>query len=132
MSRERVWLYSRVAIGGNSAGLLEAQERSMKQYAREHELEVVGCSSDVGNSLTIDRPGLLNFRAAVMEKQVDVLLTQNISRLGRDVEQVIRYWKFLQDHGVRVFTVTDGEIYLGMESLIFDMFSDMAQVKSNI
>lgn len=124
MSGNRVWLYSRAANGGNSAELLEAQEHSMKQYAREHGFEVVGDSSDVGNGLTMDRPGLLNVRAAVMEKRVDVLLIRNISRLGRDVGQVIRYWKFLRDHGVRVFTVTDGEIYMDMASLLSEMFKE--------
>ena len=124
MSGNRVWLYSRAASGGASAELLEAQEHSMKRYALEHGFEVVGCSSDVGDGLTMDRSGLLNFHTAVIEKRVDVLLTQNISRVGRDVEQIIRYWRSLRDHGVRVLTVTDGEIFLDMASLFPEIFKE--------
>ena len=78
----------------------------------------------MGDGLTMNRPGLLNLHTTVMEKRVDAPLAQNISRLGRDVEQIIRYWKFLRNNGVRVFTVTAGEIYLDMESLLSEIFKE--------
>lgn len=125
MRKNRVWLYCRVAHDGpDSAGLLETQKRRLEGYAKEHELEIVGYSRDMENGLTVDRPGLLKLHKAVKENQVDVLLTQNISRLGRNVDMVIRYWHFLQAHGVRVFTVTDGEIYLDMGSLLSEIFKE--------
>ena len=48
MNGKRVWLYCRVASRENSVELLEAQKPILEDYAKEHGLEIVGCSSDVG------------------------------------------------------------------------------------
>ena len=49
MNGKRVWLYCRVASRENSVELLEAQKPILEDYAKEHGLEIVGCSSDVGS-----------------------------------------------------------------------------------
>ena len=52
MNGKRVWLYCRVASRENSVELLEAQKPILEDYAKEHGLEIVGCSSDVGSTLS--------------------------------------------------------------------------------
>ncbi len=123
MNGKRVWLYCRVAHDGpDSAELLETQKQRLRDYAKEHGLEIVGCSSDVGSGLTMDRPGLLKFHAAMEESKVDILLLAKLSRLGRDLEEVFQYWQLLRKHRVHLYTVTEGKIFLDMQPLFAEMF----------
>lgn len=102
MGGNRAWQYCRAASKENSSGALRTQANKLKCYAKRHNLEIVGGSSDIGNGLTLDRPGLLEFHAAVEDGNVDVLLLLSMSRLGRDVEDVFQYCLLLQERGVRI------------------------------
>ena len=122
MNRKRVWLYCRVASRENSVELLAVQKQILKDYAKGHGLEIVGCSNDVGSGLTMNRPGLIEFHAAMEGGKVDILLLAKLSRLGRDLEEVLQYWRLLQKHHVHLYTATEGEIHLDMQSLFTEMF----------
>ena len=122
MNRKRVWLYCRVASRENSVELLAVQKQILKDYAKEHGLEIVGCSSDVGSGLTMNRPGLMEFHTAMERGEVDILLLAKLSRLGRDLEEVLQYWRLLQKHHIDLYTATEGEIHLDMQSLFTEMF----------
>ncbi len=91
MNGKRVWLYCRVASRENSVELLEMQKQRLSDYAQEHEFEVAGCSSDTASGLTMDRPGLLEFHAAVKAGEVDVLLIYSLTCLGHEMNKVIKY-----------------------------------------
>lgn len=111
MEQERIWIYCRVDYSGaNSAELLNMQRRSLESYAKENGLQIVGFSSDIGNGLTLDRPGLMALHAIVGCRQADVLLIHNLDRLGRDLDKVVPYLRFLLNHGVHVHTAANGEI----------------------
>lgn len=112
MEKNRTWLYCR---GDSETDELEA-------YAQENGMKVVGCSSDVGNEPTLDHPGLLELRAAMEERRVDILLMMNLSCLGQSLDEVGRYWQTFKKHRVRLCTVTEGEIYLDMPELFREMF----------
>lgn len=122
MNGNRVWLYCRALNGINSAAILETQRRGLEACAQEHGLEIVGCSSDVGGAAPAERPGLLAFRAAMEKKRVDILMPFNLSCLGRDLGEVVQYWSSLREHGVRLYTVAEGEVYLDMRTLFNQMF----------
>jgi len=102
MNRKRVWLYCRVASRENSVELLAVQKQILKDYAKGHGLEIVGCSSDVGSGLTMNRPGLMEFHAAMEGGEVDILLLAKLSRRGRSLEEVFQYWWLLRKHRVRL------------------------------
>lgn len=113
MDQKRTWIYCRVAHSGpDSVDVLAGQRLQLETYAREHSLEIVGSSSDIGSGLTLDRPGLLDFLDAVEDESVDVLLLSDLARLGRNINTVVRYWNLLRGRGVHVYTVMDGEIDL--------------------
>lgn len=112
MSGNRAWLYCRAFSKENSPEALRTQASKLKQYAKKRDLEIVGGSSDVGNGLTLDRPGLLEFHAAMEDGIVDILLLHSLSRLGRDVEDVFQYWRLLQECGVRICIVHNCNIEL--------------------
>ena len=116
MNGKRVWLYCRVASREGSAELLAVQKQILKDYAEEHGLEIVGCSSDVGSGLTMNRPGLMEFRTAMEGGKTDILLLAKLSRLGRDLEEVFQYWRLLQKHHVHLYTATEGVINLDVHT----------------
>lgn len=123
MNGNRAWLYCRAANGKNSADVLMMQAQRLEAYAREHDFEIVGRSKDAASGRTAARSGLLEFKAAMERQKVDILLLFNLSCLGRNSEEVARYWRSLRKHNVRLCTVAEGEVYLDMRSLFLELFS---------
>ena len=118
MDQKRTWIYCRVAHrGSDNVDILAGQRLQLEAYAKEHNLEIVGSSSDIGSGLTLDRPGLQQFMDAVEDEAVDVLLLPNLARLGRDMKKVVLYWHFLCGRGVHVITIIDGEIDLSIHTM---------------
>ncbi len=121
MERDRAWMYCRVAHSGEStAGALKMQEISMESYAAHNGLTITARTFDVGRGLTMDRPSLHKIKRAAMDRKFDVLLLLDLSRLGRDMEQVTQYWQFLRENGVRIYTMMEGEVDLSMEANVLD------------
>lgn len=119
MEQKRTWIYCRVAHSGpDSEELLAGQRLRLEAYAKEHGFEIIGCSSDIGSGLTLDRPGLQKFMDAVEDETVDVLLLPNLARLGRDIDKVIQFWNLLCGRGVHVHTAIDGEIDLSINAML--------------
>lgn len=111
MEQKRTWIYCRADYSGaNSAELLDMQSRCLEAYAKEHDLQIVGFSSDIGNGLTLNRPGLTALHDIVGCRQADVLLIHNLGRLGQDSDKVVPYLWFLLNHGGHVHTAANGEI----------------------
>ena len=118
MGQKKVWIYCRVAHDGpDSAAILAAQRNGLEAYAEEHDFEIVGASSDIGNGLTMDRPGLLDFHMAAEDGKVDVLLIHSLTRLGRDTDKMTKYWHLLRDLGVSIHTADCGEVDLSLDTL---------------
>ena len=126
MEQKKVWIYCRVAHDGlDSAAILAAQKNTLETYAKEHDFEIVGASSDIGSGLTMDRPGLLDFHAAAEDGKVDILLIHSLTRLGRDTDKVTKYWHLLRDLGVSIHTSDCGEVDLSLDTMLRTMFEDM-------
>lgn len=118
MELKRTWIYCRLDYSGaNSAELLNMQRRCLEVYAKEHDLQVVGFSSDIGNGSTLNRPGLMALHAIVGCRQADVLLIHNLDRLGQDSDKVDPYLRFLLNHGVHIHTAANGEIDFGVSEV---------------
>ena len=126
MEQKKAWIYCRVAHNGpDSAAVLAAQRNGLESYAKEHDFEIVGASSDMGSGLTMDRPGLLDFHAAAEDGKVDVLLIHSLTRLGRDMDKVTKYSHLLRDFGVNVHTADCGEVDLSLEMMLCRMNEEM-------
>lgn len=120
MGPSKVWLYCRIAntnILGDDA--VEIQRRRLEWYAAQHGMKVVGYSEDRQPGTTMDRPGILEMNRAVEQHKADVVLVFNLDRLCRKIGDAIRYWQYLHKHGVRLCTVSDGEIVLSMDAELF-------------
>ncbi|MDE6995949.1 MAG: recombinase family protein [Lachnospiraceae bacterium] len=126
MERKRAWLYCRVAHDGPDSGwALEGQRLRLETYAKEHGFEIAGCSSDIGSGLTLERPGLLDFHATIKGMKVDILLLHSLSRLGRDTNKVIGYWRLLRDLGISIHTADFGEVDLSSSMMFPEMIGEM-------
>ena len=110
MEKERVWLYCRTAQKDEAA--IEMQKRRLESYAAEQGFSIAGVSGDQQSGLTLDRPGLLEVNRAVEEKLTDIVLVANIDRICRTAVSIVQYWEYLNQHGVRLHTVSEGEVDL--------------------
>lgn len=120
MEKNRTWLYCRVAHNGpDSEDVLAAQHYILEAYAKEHSLEVVGSSQDIGSGLTFDhRPGLLDFHTAAVDGEVDILLLADLARLIRDLNRAVQYWRLLGDLAVSIHTANSGEVDLSIAAIL--------------
>lgn len=98
--KERTWIYSRVAAP--DAFALRAQQEALDAYAIKERFEVVGTTAEQGSGLSLIRDGIAEITRAAKQRQMDVLLVANISRLGRNALEVQNYIRWLNACGVRV------------------------------
>ena len=120
MEQKKVWIYCRVAHDGpDSAAVLAAQKNTLEAYAKEHDFEIVGASSDIASGLKFGhRPGLLEFRNGAVDGDVDILLVCDLSCLGRDLDRTLQYWYLLRDLNVSVHTANSGEVDLSVAAML--------------
>lgn len=124
--QKRAWIYCRVANNGpDSAEVFAAQRYSLEAYAKEHGFEIAGASSDIGSGLNMNRPGLLDFHAAAENGETDILLIHSFTRLGREMDEVTKYWHLLRDLGVSIHTADCGEVDLSFQTMLRGMIEEM-------
>lgn len=120
MEQKKAWIYCRVAHNGpDSAEALAAQRDRLETYAKEHDFEIIGVSSDIASGLTFEnRPGLLEFHTEAVDGDVDILLLCDLARLGRDVDRDLQYWYLLRDLDVSIHTANSGEVDLSAAAML--------------
>ena len=107
MNRKRAWIYCRTAYP--DAVSLEVQEKCMIDYANAQGFLIAGITSEHGSGLDFSRNGIKVVSRAVEEGKVDALLIKDLSRIGRDLEDVDVYLHWLQKHNVTL-VCADGTI----------------------
>lgn len=106
-------IYLRLSKDDESAGesaSISNQRKLLLHYAKEQRLPVEKEFCDDGYSgTTFDRPGFKAMIAAIERKEVNLVLTKDLSRLGRDYIQTGQYTElFFPARGVRFIAVGDG------------------------
>ena len=86
------------------------QRKLLLSYAREHHFPVIGEYADDGYSgTTFDRPAFRRMIRDVEQGKIDLILTKDLSRLGRDYIRTGEYTEsFFPSRGVRFIAVGDG------------------------
>jgi len=79
---------------------------------------VVGSSHDLGNGLTLNRPGLTELMQVAIFGKMDVLIIDSINRIGRDSKQVLEFLHKLNGYGVKVYSPLEGEINIEHQKLM--------------
>jgi len=88
---------------------LAVQEDCMVDYAQRQGFTIAGVTSEHGSGLDFSRQGIKAVSGAVEASKVDVLLIKDISRLGRDTEEVEVYLRWLKKRNVEVMCA-DGTV----------------------
>lgn len=106
-------IYLRLSKDDDTSGessSISNQRKLLLKYAAEHGLSIVREYVDDGFSgTTFNRPGFLAMIKDVEAGNINLILTKDLSRLGRDYIKTGQYTElFFPSHGVRFIAVGDG------------------------
>ena len=108
-SRTTCAIYARYSSDKQSERSAEDQARLCQERATREGWDVTGTYADLALSgATRDRPGL----NALLDQaeRFDIVLAESIDRLSRDQEDIAAIWKRLRYAGVRLVTLSEGEV----------------------
>lgn len=108
----RVAIYCRLSKDDESEGessSIQTQRAMLEHYCAQQGWEVAAVYQDDGfTGLNMNRPDLMKLLEAIQRKQIDVVLTKDLSRLGRNYIQTGQLIEeFFPRHGVRYIAVND-------------------------
>lgn len=109
----KVALYIRLSKEDEKPGESESvsnQRSILTRYAKEQNLAIVGEYIDDGFSgTTFDRPEFKKMIQDIENKKINMVITKDLSRLGRDYIKVGEYTeKYFPEHRVRYISILDG------------------------
>ena len=121
----RAGLYIRLSKEDESEGPSQSvknQQAMLEKFAQEQELQVYDIYIDDGWSGTsFDRPAFQRMLADIEAKRIDLVITKDLSRLGRDYIMTGHYMeRYFPEHRVRYISLLDG-IDTGVESSANDI-----------
>lgn len=129
----RVATYCRFSSKKQRETSIEDQQRNCEQYAARQGWKIgVHYEDKAISGKDADRPGYLRMLADAKERAFDVLLVDDLSRLGRDEMETKHAIHRLKFYGVRLIGVSDGvdtaskghKIQVGFTALKNDIFLD--------
>jgi DNA invertase Pin-like site-specific DNA recombinase len=104
----RAALYARVSTGGQT---VENQLRELRAVAERHDWQIVAEFSDKGISGAKgreQRPGLDKLLQAVARREVDIVLSWSVDRLGRSLQGLLSFLAELHAKGVDLYLHQQG------------------------
>ena len=119
---KRAWIYCRIDAPEDTHGVLKGQHEKLDSYANQMCFTVVGSSHDLGNGLTLNRPGLTELMEAAMIGKMDVLIIDAINRIGRDTKQMLEFLHKLNVYGVKAYSPLEGKINIEHQKLMLSLF----------
>jgi len=119
-------LYCRLSQEDERAGeslSIENQKDILQKYAKEHRFPNPTFFVDDGYSgITFDRPGFQSMLAEIEAGHVAVVITKDLSRLGRNSAMTNLYQNFIfPDNGVRFIAINDAVDTIDQTSINNDM-----------
>ena len=120
-----VALYIRLSKEDENEGpsqSVQNQESLLREFVQQHRLSVFDTYVDDGWSGTsFDRPSFQRMIADIKEKKVNMVITKDLSRLGRDYIMTGHYMeRYFPEHRVRYISLLDG-IDTGVDSTANDI-----------
>lgn len=120
-----VALYIRLSKEDESAGpsqSVQNQESLLREFVQQHRLSVFDTYVDDGWSGTnFDRPSFQRMIGDIETKKVNMVITKDLSRLGRDYIMTGHYMeRYFPEHRVRYISLLDG-IDTGVDSTANDI-----------
>ena len=120
-----VALYIRLSKEDENEGpsqSVQNQESLLREFVQQHRLNVYNTYIDDGWSGTsFDRPGFQRMIGDIETKKVNMVITKDLSRLGRDYIMTGHYMeRYFPEHRVRYISLLDG-IDTGVDSTANDI-----------
>lgn len=120
-----VALYCRVGSKEQLENSLESQQERLKNSAREAGLKIAGIFSDVGSSLSMERPGWNALLEAARQKKIQVLLVVSANRISRDFLQCQTELRKLREFGVQSYSLKNDFFMTYISGLAFKTKGDI-------
>lgn len=120
-------IYARYSSDLQSAASIEDQIRVCRERASRDGFEVIETFTDraiSGGSLQT-RPGILALMEAAREGGFDLVLAEALDRLSRDQEDIAGIFKRLAHAGVKIITLSEGEVnelHIGLKGTMNALF----------
>lgn len=132
----RVVLYRRVSAlmgrGGEDFHSPDLQAAAMRRHVAGLGLREVGVVDDIDVSgRTFSREGLDQIREMVEAGQVDAVAVYDLSRLGRNAGEALRFIKWLRDHRVSIISTVEKIDDTPEGQFILTQFLGLAQLYSD-
>ncbi len=94
-----------MATAGADDIAIELQQYTLRRFAAEQGYE--DCDVYIDNGVagaTLDRPALNRLSADIRSGMIQAVFARCVSRIGRNLDQVIEWLGMAKKHGVQVFT----------------------------
>ncbi|GCD60458.1 DNA resolvase [Acetobacter pasteurianus NBRC 3280] len=125
-SMMKVALYARYSSDNQRDASIEDQLRICRAYAEKQGWPIVrGYTDHAVSGASLFRSGIQALIADAQQGHFTVILTEALDRLSRDQADVATLFKDLQFMGVRVFTLSEGEItplHIGLKGTMNALF----------
>lgn len=101
---------------------LVRQKEELLMLAGQHQIEIVEVIEEQASGFDLDREGVFRIIEITSSQEIDVVLIQDETRLGRGNAK-IAFLHWLRKHKVKIFTITDnGEVSLSdSDSMVLDI-----------
>ena len=115
---QRTALYGRFSSTRQNLSSADDQLRQCEERARINGWKIVHrFQDDAISGSDNDRPGYQGLVAAVNNNDVDLIVTESLSRLSRNQAEIAKFFDECQFHDVKIVTLQEGEItrmHIGM------------------
>lgn len=122
----RVAVYARFSTQMQRETSIEDQVRLCKERADREHWSVVEIFSDMAMSgASLHRPGLQSLIDCAGRGEFDIVIAEALDRLSRDQADVATLFKRLSFHGVRIVTLSEGdisELHVGLKGTMNQLF----------
>jgi site-specific DNA recombinase len=122
----RVAIYARFSSAMQSEASIEDQLRICRERAEREGWTVCEIFTDMAMSgASMQRPGVQRLMAEAARGEFDVIVAEALDRLSRDQADVATLFKRLSFHGVRIVTLSEGEIselHVGLKGTMNQLF----------
>ena len=122
----RTAIYARYSSENQKESSIEDQVRICRERAERERWQVVNVYTDHAISgASMHRPGVLQLKQDINAGRIDIVLTEALDRLSRDQEDIAGLFKRAQFAGVKIITLSDGEItmlHVGLKGTMNALF----------
>ncbi|MHC4433960.1 MAG: recombinase family protein, partial [Planctomycetota bacterium] len=122
----RVAIYARYSSDNQRDASIEDQVRICRERTEQEGWQLVDCYSDHAVSgASLLRPGIQMLLADAISGKFDIIVAEALDRLSRDQEDIAGIFKRLSFAGVKIVTLSEGEInhlHIGLKGTMNALF----------